>query len=195
MIEKLTGPQRRAVAVGLLVGSIALVYLLFLGPLIGSYKDYDERIEQLRSRLAKFQKNAEDREVLQRQFEQLKKQIGKQQAGYLKGKTQALAAAEMQDHVKRVIEAAAGHLTSIQTLQDQKQDESKSRVTIKVQMTGAITTVQKVFHGLESGQPRVFLGNVYLRAKSGYVYRQGQPQSDQLDVRFDLYGFLQPTRV
>ncbi len=199
MIDSLTPPQRRAFALGLLALFLLLAYLAFIEPIWTLISDYDYDIDRTEKRLQINRDKAAGKDELMKQFDQLKRSRGVQQIGYLRGKTPALAAAEMQDHVKRIIEGNGGHLTSIQILQDQQRNEKKGatdqpvRVAIKVQLSGSVETVQKVFYSLESGQPRVFVDNVYLRSRMGYMMnRPGQPQQDQLDMRFDLYGYLQP---
>jgi general secretion pathway protein M len=200
VIERLPPPQRRAFALGLLGLVLLLAYLAFVEPVWTLIADYNHDINKLERRLQINHDKAAGKDELQKQFDQLKHNRGTQQIGYLNGKTPALAAAEMQDHVKRIIESNGGHLTSIQILQDQQRGEKPTdadqptRVAIKVQLSGAVETVQKVFYSLESGQPRVFVDNVYLRSRMGYMMnRPGQPPQDQLDMRFDLYGYLQPS--
>ncbi len=194
IIERLNPKQQRLLAIGLMVLLLAAVYLIVVQPIVSMHQDYDGRIGELHDRLAGYKKIAGSRGALQKEFDRIKKQVTATQAGYLKSKTQALAGAELQDRVKRVIESGGGRLTSIQILQPEDESKHKDtppRVTIRVQMTGSIETVQKVLHKLESGQPRLFIDNAYVRTRSAYIAGTNKPQNDQLDIRFNLYGFLQ----
>ena len=200
MIEQLNARQQRILAIGLLVVLLGAGYLTLVQPIVSVHQRYNERIHELQDRLASYKKIASRRVSLQKEFDRIKRQASATQAGYFKGKTQSLAGAELQNRVKQVVESAGGNLISTQILQ--AQDESQEgkdkntppRVTIRIQMTGSVETVQKVFYKLESGQPRLFIDNAYLRVKSPYLMGPNRQQSDQLDVRFNLYGFLQETR-
>ena len=57
-------------------------------------------------------------------------------------------------------------------------------------MLGSTETVQRVFHTLESGQPRMFVDQVYLRGRSAYQFRPGKPPNDEMDIRFSLSGYM-----
>jgi general secretion pathway protein M len=194
MMERLTAGQRQGAAVGLLLLLLAALYIVFIQPLVSVYGDYGERIADLQNRLAGYERVASRSTELQQQFVRLKGQLSKQQRGYLQGNTRALAAAEMQQHVKKVVEANAGRLNSIQIMPDTTEDggeaDAKQPVSIKVQMLGSTETVQRVFHTLEAGQPRMFVDQVYLRGRNAYQFRPGKPPNDELDIRFSLSGFM-----
>lgn len=192
MIERLSVTQRRAIAVGLLGLVLSVLYWVVAAPVLDRYRESGVALADLRKRLTGFQRVAAGREALKRQFDGVKGRVATQQRGYLKGKTRSLAAAEMQEHVKRMVESNGGRLNSIQIVQSArgKEQDPREPVTIKVQMTGSTTTAQKVFHALEAGQPRLFVGQVYLRGRTAYQVRPGQPQNDELDVRFSLMGYI-----
>ncbi len=176
---------------------LGAAYLTLAQPVISAHQRYNERIGELLDRRAGYKKIASNRASLQKEFDRIKKQAAATQAGYLKSKTRTLAAAELQDRVKRVVESEGGHLISTQILQAEDESKNKNtppRITIRIQMTGSVETVQKVFYTLESGQPRLFIDNAYLRVKSPYLVGSNKPQTDQLDIRFTLYSFLQETR-
>ncbi len=187
----LTTTHQRIAALGLLLLIFALVYLVVIAPVVGLYRDYDEDIAAEQERVSRYERVAAKAKNIERQLAQIDRQISGQERGFLKGKTRSLAAAEMQEHVKRVVEASGGRLNSIQILPG-KEDEEDQRapVSLKVQMTGSTETVQKVFYDLESGLPRLFLDQVYVRGRAGYQFRPGRPQADELDIRFTLQGYL-----
>jgi general secretion pathway protein M len=198
MLDRLSEREQRTVAIGLLALSLITVYFALVEPVILAYQDYDERLTQLQDRVASYQRMAGQGEMLQRQLTQIKKQAGKEQVGYFKGSTHAIAAAKMQDYVKQLIEGNGGRLNSIQVLPggegrgDKEKESEPPSVTIRVQMSGGTETVQKVLYALESSQPRVFVDNLYLHGRGSYQYLPGKASSDQLDIRFHLTGFIQP---
>jgi general secretion pathway protein M len=191
-LEQLPPDRQRALAVGILVILLLAVYMVLVDPIVSMHQDYNQRVEQLQERLAGFQRIAASQQSLDKAYKQLRRTVAVQNSGYVNGETEALAAAEMQGYVKRIVEENGGHLTSIQILSDNETDEPAPRIALKVQITGAIETVQKVFYALESGQPYVFLEDVYLHSRSAYTFRPNQPQLLQMDIRFNLYSYLQP---
>lgn len=191
---RLTPTHQRIAAVGLLVVLLGLFYLVLVSPVVALYREYREDIAAEEERVVRYERVAEKAEQIKRQLAQIDRQISGQERGYLKGKTRSLAAAEMQEHVKRVVESNGGRLNSIQILPGkQDQEDQSAPVSLKVQMTGSTETVQKVFYHLESGLPRLFLDQVYLRGRAGYQFRAGRPQADELDIRFTLQGYLPAT--
>ncbi|HZA29788.1 MAG TPA: type II secretion system protein GspM, partial [Gammaproteobacteria bacterium] len=108
IIERLNPKQQQLLAIGLMVLLLAAVYLIVVQPIVSMHQDYDGRIGELHDRLAGYKKIAGSRGALQKEFDRIKKQVTATQAGYLKSKTQALAGAELQDRVKRVIESGGG---------------------------------------------------------------------------------------
>ncbi len=192
VLEQLPHSRQRALALGILFILLLLIYTVLVEPFVTWHQDYNQRIGQLQDRLAGFQRIAATHKDLDKTYKLLKRTVAVQDSGYISGETEALAAAEMQGYVKRIVEENGGHLTSIQILSDNETEEPVPRIALKVQITGAIETVQKVFYALESGQPYVFLDDVYLHSRSAYTFRPNQPQVLQMDIRFNLYGYLQP---
>ncbi len=188
---ELTPAHQRIAALCLSVLVLVLVYLLLIAPVAGLYRDLSADIATEQERVIRYERVAAKAKQIERQLAQIDRQISGQERGYLKGKTRSLAAAEMQEHVKQVVESSGGRLNSIQILPGKEnEDDQRAPVSLKVQMTGSTETVQKVFYNLEAGLPRLFLDQVYLRGRAGYQFRPGRPQADELDIRFTLQGYL-----
>lgn len=192
MINRLTLIQRRALAIGLLIVLLTTAYFSFIEPIVAMYQEQNDRIAHLQKRLEGYQKIAAERNQLQQDYSDLKQQLSVTQTGYLNSTTKALAAAELQDHVKQVVANNGGNVTSTQILQNENEKDKNvvPRVSIKIQMTGSIDTVQKVFHTLETDQLKLFIDNVYLRGRSAYMAAANKQQSGQLDIRFTIYGYI-----
>ncbi|HQC72119.1 MAG TPA: type II secretion system protein GspM, partial [Candidatus Competibacteraceae bacterium] len=96
---------------------LALLALLALGGRLwlGHYQFYQTHIEQLQDRLLRLQRMA----ALKPQLEQVIADLRADQsnaAQFLPGNAPPLAAAELQQRVKRTVEAAGGELLSAQVL-------------------------------------------------------------------------------
>ena len=81
MLERLSQREQQTVAIGLLALLVIIVYFALVEPIMATYEDYDERFALLQDRLSDYQKIAGHSEGLQQQFNQLKKQADKEQAG------------------------------------------------------------------------------------------------------------------
>lgn len=191
MNPQLTPSQNKALAVGLffILIVVALIYVLLLQPAISHYRINNETIDELRSRLSRYQQVAAGLEALQKELGELNRNQAANDY-YLTSKTAALASAELQTHVKNVIDDADGSLVSTQPLVENDRALSR-RVRIQVRMAGDIGTVQKVLYQLEFGNPGLLIGEVSL---AQIVRSRRRPTTTQppgsLDVRFNLTGFM-----
>lgn len=182
----LSPKQSRAAALVLLLLSATVVVLLVALPYRMLQRHYDEVIEGLTGNLERYHRIAATRNGLQAQLAQVSaKNPGKY---YLKSASPALAAAEIQEVAKTVIESAGGKLTSIQIL-PHKDDGLYRQVTVNLQFTGTLPAIKKAFYALEVYQPYLFLGNVAVRSPLGNAMR-GQTNLDpDLSVQCDLSGY------
>jgi general secretion pathway protein M len=94
--------------------------------------------------------------------------------------------------VKQAIESSGGRLVSAQS-QEPKRGEDARRVSITVQLTGNMNTLQQTFHALESGQPRLWIDNLTITRKNTLVFGGKDKKTDQqVDARFEVYGYQRP---
>jgi general secretion pathway protein M len=73
-----------------------------------------------------------------------------------------------------------------------REQERFLRVTVQVQLRCEMEHFAEVLHGLESGSPQLFVGDLNITSRRGQRNLAGRPaQSQPADVRFSLYGYLQ----
>lgn len=178
----------RFVALILLIILLLSLYLLLINPLFASYRDNQEKINVLQHELNNYQLVSSYKSDLEEQEQRLSG-LQATQGYYLRNNTQALAAAELQAYVKKVIEDAGGRLLSTQPISNAASG-SFHRIQVRVRMQGDIETLQQSFHALESGVPILILDDVILtQAKTGQR-RSAAKLTDTLSVNFDLMGFM-----
>ena len=182
---------RRLAALALLAALLWAVYGLALTPLIAAYEAADASLEETRRLLAGYQRVARTAPVLEERLEKLKAQQTETRV-YLRGATDALAAAELQDLLKRTIAEGGGQVRSVQSLPAQA-DSGFQRVTVRIQYTGPVPSLLHVLYELEAHKPLLFIDNLDIRAN----IRQRRVKSDDgepmmLIVRFDVSGYLRP---
>jgi len=108
--------------------------------------------------------------------------------GFLQSSTESLAAAELQSRIKTSVEAAHGELRSTQILPGREEGGFR-RVAIRGQIVVDMGSMQRMFYELEASAPFLFIDNVEIRARATSRARV-QGENPQLDVRFDLSGYL-----
>lgn len=182
----------RALAVMILVALAGAVYAFAIAPVLEAHRAYAADIEESRRLIAQFGIRAAARPELERQLAEIEKR-SKSTSGYLEDKSAALAAAELQNRVKRIVAQNGGSIRSLQPLEPDR-ERNLERISIRVQLTARIEQLQKIFYAFESGRKQLFLDDVNIRVQNtrpARRRRRGAPRVDEreLSVRLNLYGF------
>ena len=188
MIEKLNPRQRRLLALAILVLALGAVFSLSVLPVLLANQHYRNSIDGLESRLKQLQRAAAIGDSLQPQYEQLKR-WQTSDAQYLKSNSAALAAAELQRLVKRILVAKNAEVVSTQILTT-RQEEGFDRVSLKVRIRGELQNIVQAFYAIETGEPFVFLDNVSVRASRGRRVRGQVATLQTLDIDMELIGYM-----
>ncbi|MEO1751948.1 type II secretion system protein GspM [Thiofaba sp. EF100] len=182
--------ESRALALVLLALVLAGLYVVLVQPLVAAYRDNRERIDELALRLAHSQRLAMEQPALEAEHARL---LRSRPAGgyYLTSQSEALATAELQGYVKRLIESSGGGLVSIQLIPPSSAD-ARRRIKAQVRMQGNMAVVRAVLHGLESGSPWLLVDDVDLmQGRVQGVRRTAATEgAGQLEVSFNLTGFM-----
>jgi general secretion pathway protein M len=184
----------RALALALLAAAVAGGYLLVALPVVHAYRDTGAAIEQAEDLLQRQRALAAQRPSLVARIEEEKAQADAV-AGYLQGPSDALAAAQLQDRLRAVVEAAGGELRSTRILPAVAVEASPGtrRAALQVQMIVTIAGLAEILYGLESGQPYVLIDELSVRNQRERR-RRGEPESEpMLDVSLRLSGFVRAT--
>jgi general secretion pathway protein M len=168
------------------------LYLLVDRIWIVRYHYYQNALEQQQERLEQLERMAAIREPIQ----QLVTRIQQDRAviaQYLPQSAPALAAADLQQRVKTVVEAAGGTLQSTQALPPSEEGNAV-KVTVSAAMSGDVDSLRKVLYDLEAQTPVLFVDNLQVSA------RENRPRLSngrfanytrvQLSVQFEVAGYL-----
>ena len=122
------------------------------------------------------------------------------QPGFLPETSAELASAALVQRLENVVsQASPGNrscrIDNRSPLADNSRRDKYARVVVQVRLRCGTSETAAVLHSLESGSPRLFVGNLNLLSARGYfVPGTGRPSSDGgVDVSFDLYGYLRPS--
>jgi general secretion pathway protein M len=185
----------RALALTLLGAVLVGADVLVIGPVIELYRTTDDAIESAKTLLQRHRVLAAQRSELFARLNEERRQAAAI-AGYLIGPSDALAAAQLQDRVKDVVEAAGGELRSTQVLPAEAVDGSGTRrATLRVQMVVAIDGLAGILYDLESNQPYVLIDELAVRSQRPPRLVGGPEVQLLLDVSLKLSGFVRAASV
>lgn len=187
-MSRLPPAASRALAVFILLAAIGLVYLGAVEPLLDDYQTTAATIADRKAAIARFRRVAAELPQRRAELAALRQRQATSE-GFLEGTNDALVAAQIQNRIKALVEAAHGELKSTQVLPVQEEGKYR-RITIRVQMLLDTEAGQRVLYGVETASPLLFLDNLDMRAHIGGDRRRELAQDPPLDVRLDVYGYM-----
>lgn len=187
-MNQLTPKQSRAAAVLLLATVVLLIAALVAAPLWLLNRRYDTALDDTVSRIERYAKIAGMRDGLVKKAAQVQA-LGKSHH-YLKSVSPALAAAELQEQVKLILEAHGGKLNSIQIL-PHKDDGLYRQISVQLQLSASLAATKDMLYALESGRPYLFIDNFSARSTAGFGARAGVDPAIEPDliIQFELTGY------
>lgn len=184
--------QRLGALVLLLLVVVGTLYLVVDHVLVARYRFYRERLEQQQGRLEQLERMAASREPIQQLIAKIQ-QDRNITAQYLPQSAPPLAAADLQQRVKAVVEAAGGTLRSTQALPPVEEGNAV-KVAVNATVSGDTEILQKILYDLESQTPLLFVDNLDVSARA---VRQRLPNGRlagytrvQLNIQFEISGYL-----
>ncbi len=188
MTPPLSPSFQRALAVAILVAIVAVIYAALVQPLIDTYAADNAEIAQRQEALLRYQRAAQGLPARQKELAALKQDQAKAD-GFLEGSSDTLIAAQIQNRVKTLANAAKIELKSSQVL-PAALDGKLKRIAIRGQISATTTGLLSIFHDLEAQSPSLFLDNVTLQVQPLTVRDRNNPgNGDTIDVLFDVYGY------
>jgi len=160
-------------------------------PFAQKMRTTNDALEFSREMIARLSQSVGNRGSYDAQIDVLLARIN-QSGLYIRADTEPLAAAAVQEHLKRAVGLHGGELRSVQSLPN-LQEEDLTRVGLRVVMTGALSSTIHVLYELETGEPYLFVDNLQIQSiKRRRQRKQEQQPVDTLSIRIDVYGYLPP---
>ncbi|WP_457669233.1 type II secretion system protein GspM [Thiolapillus sp.] len=177
----------------LLLGGLTLFVLLLLAMIVWPWwskmQFYDAAAKQSADRIERYQRLLDSRPQLGKRLKTLRQDLGKRKY-FIAAANQELAAAELQNRVKKIVTAAGGKLISTQKV-DTDRDGDKREIEVKVRMKGDVVALAKVLHELEGQLPILMVQNISIRSRRTVKgRRKNRVEGYELDVSFGLVGYL-----
>lgn len=185
-MKAMTPMQSKWAAIGLLGLVVVVVVMAVAVPWWLLNRHYDDAIEESVIRLERYSRIIGTRESLQQRTTQVKALDA--QNHYLKSTNPSLAASELQEQVKAVLELYGGKLNSIQVL-PHKDDGDYRQIAVSLQLNAPIGGVKAILHALESARPYLFVENFLVRVQNIGTPRNDASIDPELFVQFDVIGY------
>jgi general secretion pathway protein M len=187
------GLGQRLASLGLLVLMVSSTFYLLVERLwVPRYRYYQSHLEQQIGRLEQLERIAGSGQQIQQLIGAIQKD-GAAAAQYLPQPTPPLAAAELQQRVKTVVETAGGTLRSTQALPP-TEEGGAIKVPVSASLTCDTDSLQKILYQLESQTPLLFLDNLDIAAREDRPRlangRVANYTRIQLNVQLEVAGYL-----
>jgi len=187
MIQKLAHKQQRQLAVGILSTVILLVLAVTVLPVLTVNAAYNTQIKQLQTRLERLRSNVTADEALRPQYEQLVRSQSTT-GHHLKSDTEAVAAAELQRIVKRIVSRNDTQILSTQII-PAGEEQGFIRVALKVRLRGSLDGIVQSLYDIEANSTFLFLDKMSIRSSSRRRARNSNP-INQFDNEFELIAYM-----
>lgn len=189
--------RRRVLALALLLGLLALAYLILLhgwwtAPMLEVRRELAElRGQELRLRMQAGQRAALEARIAKvRAFEA-------EDAAFLTEPGAALASAALVRRLESLVAGSPGERTtgactlSHRTPKTVTADEPFQRIVVQARLRCPMAALGRLIGDLEAGQPRLFIDRLSVRSSRGFGATDSQSAAEpMLDVGFEVYGYL-----
>lgn len=186
MKRTLTKKQSRLLALGILLLLLIVCGLILYVPARMLHVRYDKAQEAQMDLLVRYQRIGATKPEIQAALDSVKKLEGRKH--FLKNVGAALAASEIQEIAKGLIETNGGRLNSMQVV-PQKDDAGYRKVTVNIQLVCNMTTLRKIIYAVETIQPYLLVDNISIRTQPGGRFGPAPGVEPDVVSQFDLSGF------
>lgn len=197
-LRALTADRDRWLALGLLLAALGIAYAVLIHPWwTVPMMEAGESLHGLQERELRQRMELKQAPQIKQRLEQVQSQQSSR-PGFLPEATAELATAGLVQRLETVVlQASPGNrscgIVNRSPLAEPRRDRY-ARVVVQVRLRCGAPETAAVLHSLESGSPRLFVGNLNLLSTRGYFVpgTAGPANDGGLDVSFDLYGYLRP---
>jgi hypothetical protein len=180
MMETVSKPLRRGLALAILLTVLVLAWTLVAAPLIDLSRDRRDDIAALSDQLARLQAIIARQPELQRRAAAAQAALGTE-GGLWTGASPSEVAAGMQDRLRKVVAGNGGQLRST-ALVAEANEHGFHRVTVHLSIAGVLATVQATLAAIEANRPAMFVESVAIHATGTAATDQPPALTMELDV-------------
>lgn len=189
MIQGLSPPLSRALALSLLVAATGGVWGFVVSPALDAFDRAQAHIDEAADRLDRYRRAGRDRAELERMAGEQRRRW-EESGVFLTADSAVLAAANLQKTIKDIVGRQQVALRSVQSLPP-KTEGRVEKVAVRVRLEADVPSLQKIIHEVEAASPYLFLDQVDIKAQTSGSQQRGPVR---LDVQADIYGFMRSAR-
>ncbi len=179
--------RQRLLALGLLLLAIGFVWLAVIMPVTDAFADQQADIDQSHQLLAAFERRIAMRPIVEARLAELKSHETSA-TGLIEGASAELAAANVQNLVKTLVESESGQVHSAQNLPPVTAGGFQ-RIDIQYELSLPMTHLKTAAYRLETSTPYLFLDGIDLRAPENWEI-PGQPSDPpSLEVHWTVRAY------
>ncbi|HEY4041322.1 MAG TPA: type II secretion system protein GspM [Rhodopila sp.] len=180
----LTGRRGQALAVGVLVLAVALVWFVIIDPARAWFQDRTLLLEQRQVLLQRMQGVAATLPSLR--MAAAAKPGGGKVAGtiMLPGDSDAIAAADLQERVQKMASTAGASLTAVETLPATPSGKWH-KVSLRISLNAPWPVLMELLRSVEESPTRILVDDVHFHSAAMVVHRAALP----VQASMVLYGF------
>jgi general secretion pathway protein M len=183
--------KQRWLAVGLLIAVMLIMSLIFIVPIVNKGLELHNTKNDLMFKLQQYERILATKNTVLASMVNINQQHDLQ--GYLNSQeTDALASAEMQVFIKKVIVDAGGELSSTQALPVNNKNKF-SKITVSVRMMGNSEILRTVLYKIETSNPLIIIDQIDIRPmhqSTMSIAPNRIGSSNKLNVNFQAVSFM-----
>lgn len=180
------GHRRRVVALALLAAACATLALAIAVPLWLAHRHYDAALEDLMQRLERNERLAEARPALEKKLEDVKAQNSRRL--FLKATGGSLAAAEVQEQIRRIVEGSGARVSSVQVAQP-REDSGFIQLGVSAQLTANAAAMRRLLLAIDGAEPYLIVDALSIRSQVPPNFKAPPGFEPEMYVQLDVVGF------
>lgn len=185
-LTELSPRQRRRASAVILAALLTAVLVAFALPLWMAYLRYGDALADMSGRLERLQRQAAARPALEAKLEAVRAQGSRR--FFLKASAGSLAAAEVQDRVRQVVDGNGGRVVSVQVGQP-KDDGRFRQVSVTVQLNATVGSLRRTLLALEASEPYLVVDALTIRSQVPPGFRPAPGFDPEVFVQIDVSGY------
>lgn len=167
MISLQMGKRRKPIAAGLaLLALLAMIYLF------NSFQRnnllFNEALDQKQRNLAKYRQTVQEKNAVERELLRLRNTFKQAEAGLLSGKTESLAAAEIQQILTGITGAAGAQIMTVRILQpDRSAGEIYLAIPVEITINATMRQLTQLLYKLDGSARLLRIVKLGIRLPGG----------------------------
>ena len=167
MISLQLRKRRKIIVAGLALMALAAMFYLFNSLNRSTYR-FNEALNLKQDKLGKYRQKVLEKKVMERQLLSLQTTFKQAEAALLTGKTVSLAAAEIQQIVTNITNAAGAQIMTVRILQpDRSAKEMYLAIPVEVTINSTMRQLTQLLYKLDNSTKLLSIAKLGIKSRAG----------------------------